>query len=62
MKRQDTVTLPDARKVKAWLVDSDTPHGCYKVWIAAEPPYVVRTIWMGPGGGRSTFELVSFGS
>lgn len=61
VKRQDTIALPDGRKLKAWLVDSDTPLGFYKVWIADEPPYIVRTIWMGPGGGRSTFDLISAG-
>lgn len=61
VKRQDTVALPDGRKLKAWLVDSDTPFGFYKVWIAEEPPYIVKSIWMGPGGGRSTFDLISIG-
>ena len=61
VKRQDIVALPDGRRVKAWLVDSDTPLGFYKVWIAEEPPYIVRSIWMGPGGGRSTFDLISIG-
>jgi hypothetical protein len=58
VRREDFVTLPSGEKRQAWVVDADTPIGFYKTWISKKAPYILRTIWVGPGGGRSTFELM----
>lgn len=39
------------------LIDALNTYGYWQYWVIAEPPYVVRWLYVGPGGGRTMFTL-----
>jgi len=54
--RKEAVAADGGRKVEAWVVDCYNAFGFFKVWVVKEPPYVMKMMIVGPGGGRITYE------
>jgi hypothetical protein len=56
VKRREPITTGSGEKVMAWVVETNTAVGFYKVWVTREPPYVIKTVFLGPGGGRLQYD------
>jgi len=46
------------RSYDAVAIDALTTYGYWQYWVVAEPPYVVRWLYVGPGGGRTLYSLL----
>jgi hypothetical protein len=47
------------RNQEAVAIDAFTTYGYWQYWVVPEAPYVVRWLYVGPGGGRTIYNLVS---
>jgi hypothetical protein len=45
------------RNYEAIAIDAFTTYGYWQYWVVEEPPFVVRWIYVGPGGGRTIYNL-----
>lgn len=45
------------RNFDAVAIDAFTTYGYWQYWVVREPPFAVRWIYVGPGGGRTIYNF-----
>ena len=40
------------------VIDGYTTYGYWQYWVTEEPPFLLRWMFVGPGGGRSVYNMV----
>lgn len=52
---REKVDAGGGRQMEAWVVEVLIPGFREVVWLAKEPPYILKEVFYGPRGGRETF-------